>query len=138
MASVSETFSTVSLFLEQHRAALDLDCIDADILGAGRAARFAGRDVNLPRVQWAFDFLAVDEAVGEARLSVGAGVVRREDFSADVVEAHGLRAEMDEQGPVFRHLGGIGDLDPVLAHVRGAESGCSERGGCRIYRAFPL
>src|SRR5258708_34586345 len=117
MASVSETFSTASLFLEQHRAALDLDGIGGDVLGAGLADRLAGRDVKLPLVQWAFDFLAVDEAVGEARLSVGAGVVRGEDFSADVVEAHGLRAEMDEQGAVFRRVCGIGASEPSFTHV---------------------
>src|SRR6266508_3265053 len=97
MASVRETFSTASLFLEQYRAVFDFHGVGANVLGAGFANRLAGRDVKLPLVQRAFDFLAVDEAVGEARLSVGAGVVRREDFSADVVEAHGLRAEIDER-----------------------------------------
>src|SRR5882762_6819011 len=118
MASVRDNLSTASLFLEQHRAVFDFHGVDANVLGAGSADRLAGRDVKLPLVQRAFDLFALDETVGEARLTVGAGVVRGENFSAAVVQAHRLRAEIDEQRPVFGDIGGNGDLYPVLAHVR--------------------
>src|SRR6266704_6592062 len=110
MASVRETFSTASLFFEQYRAVFDFHGVGADVLGAGLADRLAGRDVKLPLVQRAFDLLALDEAVGEARLSVGAGVVRGENSSAEVVQAHRLRAEADEQRSVFGNIGGVGDF----------------------------
>src|SRR6266705_5853638 len=125
MARVRDSLSTSSLFLEENRTVFDFHGIGANVLGAGNADRLAGRDVKLPLVQRAFDLLALDEAVGEARLSVGAGVVRGENFSAEVVQAHRLRAEADEQRPVFGNIGGVGDFYPVLAHVTGDRSSCS-------------
>src|ERR1700704_4009217 len=101
MASVRDSLSTVSLFLEQHRAVFDFHGVGANVLGAGDADRLAGRDMKLPLVQGAFDLLALDEAVGEARLPVSAGVVRSENFSAEVVQAHRLGTEIDEQRSVF-------------------------------------
>src|SRR5712691_3605846 len=113
MASVRDSFSTAPLFLEQHRAVFDFHGVGANVLGAGDADRLAGRDVKLHLVQRAFDLLALDEAVGEARLPVSAGVVRSENLSAEVVQAHWLYAEIDEERPVFGNIGGVGDLDPV-------------------------
>src|SRR5437667_11644135 len=137
MASVSDSLSTASLFLEQYRAVFDLHGVGADVLGAGSADRLAGCDMKFPLVKRAFDLLAFDEAVGEARLPVSAGVVRGENLSTEVVQAHRLRAKIDEQRPVFGNIGGVGDFYPVLAHVRGDRSGCSGRGGCRRCRTFP-
>src|SRR5256885_14707917 len=137
MASVRDSLCTALLFLEQHRAAFDLHGIRADVLGAGRADRLARRDMELPLVKRAFDLLAFDEAVGEARLAVSAGVVRGENLSANVVQAHRLRAEIDEQRPVFWDIRGARDFYPVITHVRGDRSGCSGREGWRRCRAFP-
>src|SRR5712671_465524 len=137
MASVRDSLSTASLFLEQYRSGFDFNGVGANILGAGSADRLAGRDMKLPLVKRAFDLLAFDETVGEARLPVRAGVVRGENLSAEVIQAHRLGAEIDEQRSVFGNIGGVGDLDPVLAHVKGDRSGCSGRGGCRRCRAFP-
>src|SRR6266568_5931710 len=107
MASVRDSLSTASLFLEQHRAVFDSHGVGANVLGAGDADRLAGRDLKLPLVQRAFDLLALDEAVGEARLSVSAGVVRGEDIAGEVVQAHRLRAEIDEKRSVFWNIGGV-------------------------------
>src|SRR6266568_7906767 len=137
MASVRETFSTASLFLEQHPAVFDFHGVGANVLGAGSADRLTGRDMKFPLVQRAFDLLALDEAVGETRLPVSAGVVRGENLSAELVQAHWLHAEIDEERPVFWNIGGARDFDPIFAHVRGDRSGCSGRGGCRKCRAFP-
>src|SRR6266849_41297 len=137
MARVRDSLSTALLFLEQNRAVFDLYGVGANVLGAGSADRLARRDMKFPLVQRAFDLLALDEAVGEARLPVSAGVVRSEDLSGEVVQAYRLRAEIDEQRSVFGNIGGVRDFDPVLAHVRGDKSGCSGRGGCRRCRAFP-
>jgi len=41
--------------------------------------------MELPLVEGAFDLLALDEAVGEARLPVSAGVVRGENLSAEAI-----------------------------------------------------
>src|SRR6266568_7527964 len=100
MASVRDSLSTASLFLEQHPAVFHFHGVGANVLGAGGAHRLAGRDMKLPLVQRAFDLLALDETVGEARLPVGAGVVRGENLAAELVQAHWLRAEIDEQRPV--------------------------------------
>src|SRR3989442_8232076 len=104
MASVRDSLSTASLFLEQHRAVFDLHGVGANVRGAGSADRLAGRDMKFSLVQGAFDFLALDEAIGEARLPVSAGVVRGENLSAEVVQAQRLRAKIDEQRPVFRKI----------------------------------
>src|SRR6266849_5724550 len=101
MTSVRDSLSTASLFLEQYRSGFDFNGVDANILGAGSADRLAGRDMKLSLVQRAFDVLAFDEAVGEARLSVRAGVVSSEDFSAEVVQAHRFRAEVGKQRSKF-------------------------------------
>src|SRR6267378_3333861 len=130
MASVRDNLSTASLFLEQHRAVFDFHGVGANVLGAGRTDRLAGRNMKLPLVQGAFDLFALDETVGEARLPVSAGVVCGENLAAEVVQAHGLRAETDKQRPVLGDIGSVGDFYPVLAHVKGDRSGCSERGGC--------
>src|SRR5437899_10293189 len=137
MASVRDSLSTASLFLEQYRAVFDLHGVGADVLGAGSADRLAGCDMKFPLVKRAFDLLAFDEAVGEARLPVSAGVVRGENLSTEVVQAHRLRAEIDEQRPVFRNIRGGRDSDPVMTHLRGDRSGWSGRCGCRRCRAFP-
>src|SRR6266481_2721009 len=137
MASVRDNLSTASLFLEQDRAVFDFHGVGANILGAGSADRLAGRDMKLPLVQRAFDLFALDETVGEARLPVGAGVVRGENLAAEIVKAHRLCAEIDEQRSVLGYIGGVGDFYPALAHVKGDRSGCSERGGYRRCTAFP-
>src|SRR5258706_12850407 len=137
MASVRDNLSTVSLFREQPRAVFDFHGVGANVLGAGRTDRLAGRDMKLPLVQRTFDLFALDETVGEARLPVSAGVVRGENPAAEVVQAHRLRAEIDEQRSVLGYIGGVGDFYPVLAHVREDRSGCSGRGGCRRCTAFP-
>src|SRR3989442_15927448 len=111
MASVRDSLSTASLFLEQHRAAFDLHGVGADVLGAGSADRLARGDMKFPLAKRAFDLLALDEAVGEARLPVSAGVMRGENPSAEVVQAHRLHAEIDQQGAVFGHIGGLADFD---------------------------
>src|SRR5260370_40657288 len=105
MARVRDSLSTSSLFLEENRAVFDLHGVGANVLGAGDADGLAGRDVKLPLVQRAFDLLALDEAVGEARLPVSASIVRSENFAAEVVQAHRLHAEIDEQRPVFGDIG---------------------------------
>src|SRR6266566_1042691 len=125
MASVRDSLSTASLFLEQHRAVFDPHGVGADVLGARSADRLAGRDMKFPLVQRAFDLLALDEAVGETRLPVSAGVVRGENLSAELVQAHWLGAEIDEERSVFWDIGGARDFGPVFAHVRGDRSGCS-------------
>src|SRR2546430_9919058 len=117
MASVRDNFSTALLSLEQDRAVLDLHGVGANVLAAGGADGLAGRDMELPLMKRAFDLLALDEAVGEARLPVSAGVVRGENFSAEVVQAHRLLAEIDEQRSAFRNIRGARDFDPVFAHV---------------------
>src|SRR5258705_160430 len=117
MASVRDSLSTALLFLEQHRAAVDLHGVGADVLGAGSPDRLARRDMKFPLVKRAFDLLALDEPVGEARLSVSAGVVRSENFSAEVVQAHRLGAQIHQQRSVFRNIGSVSDFDPVLAPV---------------------
>src|SRR5712671_1067272 len=137
MASVRDNLSTASLFLEQHRAVFDLYGVSANVLGARSADRLAGRDMELPLVQRAFDLFALDETVGEARLPVGAGVVRRENLAAEIVKAHRLCSEIDEQRSVLGYIGRVGDFYPALAHVKGDRSGCSGRGGCRKCRSFP-
>src|SRR5690242_9589926 len=117
MASVNATFSTTPLLLQEHRTVLYLHGISAYVLGAGRADRLARRYMELALVKRAFDLFAFDEAVGQARLAVRAGVVRSEDLPADVVEAHGLGAERDEQGSVLGNIGGGSDFDPGFVHV---------------------
>src|SRR5207253_3777326 len=117
MASVRGNFSTALLSLEQHRAVLDLHGVGANVLAAGGADRLAGRDMELPLMKRAFDLLALDETVGEARLPVSAGIVRGENFAGEVVQAHRLRAEIDEQRSVLRNIRGARDFDPVFAHV---------------------
>src|SRR5258706_4463416 len=97
MASVRDNLSTAALFLEQHRAVFDLYGVSANVLGAWSADRLAARDVKLPLVQRAFDLFALDETVGEARLPVGAGVVRGENLAAEIVKAHRLFSAIDEQ-----------------------------------------
>src|ERR1700704_4517726 len=136
MASVRDSLSTAALILEQQRAVFDFHGVGADVLGAGSADRLAGRDMELPLVQRAFDLFALDKTVGEARLPMSAGVMRGENLAAEVVQAPRLRAEIDEQRPVLGDVGGVGDFYPVLAHVREGRSGCSGRGGCRRCRAF--
>src|SRR5689334_3441419 len=117
MASVNATFSTTPLLLQEHRAVLDLHGIGAYVFRAGRADRLARRNMELALVQRAFDLFALDEAVGQARLAVRAGIVRGEDLPCDVVEAHGLGAERDEQGSVLGNIGGGSDFDPGFGHV---------------------
>src|SRR5262245_43284230 len=104
------------LGLEQHGAVLDLHRVGADVLGARRANGLARCDVELALVQRTFDVLSLDEAVGEARLPVSAGVVRREDPAAQVVQANRLLAEIHEQGSVLGDVGGGRDFDPGLTH----------------------
>src|SRR6266576_6103066 len=118
MASVRDSLSTALLFLEQNRAVFDLHGVGADVFGAGSPDRLARRDMKFPLVKRAFDLLALDEAVGEARLPVSAGVVRGENLAAEVVQAHRLRAEIGEQRPVFWNIRGARDFDPVITHVR--------------------
>src|SRR5256885_15208771 len=114
MARVRDNFSTTSLSLEQHGAVLDLHGVGANVLGAGSADRLAGRNMELPLVKRAFDLLALDETVGEARLPVRGGVVRGENPSAEGIQAHRLPAEIDEQRSIFGDIGGVGALYPVL------------------------
>jgi len=64
MASFRDNLSTTSLFLEQHRAVFDFHGVDANVLGARCADCLAGRDMELPLVEGAFDLLALDESVG--------------------------------------------------------------------------
>src|SRR5438552_3077103 len=137
MSSVRESVCSALRFLEQHRSGFDLYDISTDVFSAGRADRLARRDMELPLVKRTFDLLAFDEAVGEARLPVSAGVVRGENLSANVVQAHRLRAEIDEQRPLFWNIRGARDFDPMITHVRGDRSSCSGREGCRRCRAFP-
>src|SRR5438132_2748915 len=91
MASVRGNFSTALLSLEQHRAVLDLHGVGANVLAAGGADRLAGRDMELPLMKRAFDLLALDETVGEARLPVSAGIVRGENFAGEVVDRKSTR-----------------------------------------------
>src|SRR5258708_26355588 len=81
IASVRDNLSTAALILEQHRAVFDFHGVGANVLGAGRTGRPAGRDMKLPLVQRAFDLFALDETVGEARLPLGAGGLRGENLA---------------------------------------------------------
>jgi len=63
----------------------------------------------------AFDLFALDEAVGEACLPVGAVSCVAKILPPRFVQAHRLRAEIDEQRSVFGYIGGVGDFYPVLA-----------------------
>src|SRR5215471_5855462 len=86
---------------EQHGAVLDFHRIGFDVHRARRTHRLAGRNVEPPLMQRALDVLAIDEAVGEARLSVRAGVMRRVNRATHVVKADRLIAERRAQSAVL-------------------------------------
>src|SRR5688500_6716745 len=90
---------------EQDLTRFHLRQIHLQVHRARLGERLAGRVVEHPLVQWAFDLAVDDEAVGEARVLVGAGVVRGEDPPADVVEADRLAAKHDRQRAVLRYVG---------------------------------
>ena len=86
-------------------------------LGRRRAGRLPGAHVELALVQRAFDLVAFEEAVAQARMAVRADVVGGVDLAADAVQRDVAAGHDDADHVVLRQVVRRQRVDPVgVAH----------------------
>ena len=102
----------LSIQLHKHPAAFHLHRVGAQGHACGFTGGFASAHVKLSLVQRAFDVVAVHEAVAQACVAMGAGVVAGVDGAANGVDGNVAAGNLNAQHVVGGQVFGRQGVEP--------------------------
>src|SRR5437763_7468044 len=112
--------AALSVELDLYFPVDDAHRVGLQIFGRGRVEHPSGADIKAGGVQRTLDELAVEPAVGQPGIGVGADVVGREKSAVDVVKRDRMAGDLDAERLAFGEISTAGYSDParlVRAHL---------------------
>src|SRR5262245_27362081 len=100
--------------VDQDVIALDLDREHRKVAVGGGPKTFAGGNMELRLVQWAFHLVAIDEALGQVGLGMRADAFQRVNVFAETKDRQQLVANLDLKSLVGLHI--LGRCNTLPSH----------------------